>query len=307
MWLAFLIARMLGIRVVLECNGVAWLEFKSRGYSKIIYKFIQYSAWSQAKAASSLIGVTPAICQAYCALANRPVKDSYPISNGVFTEKFPHDDRQAIRKEYGWDDSKAVFVMPSGFTPWHGLDLLIEALALLSPEDRSKICCVIPGRGRLLADIKNKVAALGLLDCVQIPGQLGREEIYRLLTASDVGLFLCTEPGKLRFPGSPLKIFEYFGAGLPVITCADSYHSKLIPFYSLGIVLESMTTESLTEAITKMADRSTESFDRQNILTTAKEEFHWQKVSQRVLAVLQKTEPVLEKWLTENCEDNDIC
>lgn len=50
------------------------------------------------------------------------------------------------------------------------------------------------------------------------------------------------------------------------------------------------------------ADKTTGGFDRQNILKTAKEEFHWKKGSQRVLAVLQNTEPVLERWLLEDSE-----
>jgi len=63
-----------------------------------------------------------------------------------------------------------------------------------------------------------------------------------------------------------------------------------------------MTTESLAEAITKMADRPTEYFDRRNTLATAKEEFHWQKVTERFLAVVKGNEPELEKWLTQDLD-----
>lgn len=94
-WAVFLLGRLLGMRVTLECNGVAWLEFKSRGFSKLFCEYIKFSAWAQAKTASSLIGVTPAICDAYCKLAGRSEKVCYAISNGVFTEKFPlsHESR----------------------------------------------------------------------------------------------------------------------------------------------------------------------------------------------------------------------
>lgn len=50
------------------------------------------------------------------------------------------------------------------------------------------------------------------------------------------------------------------------------------------------------------ADKTAGGFDRQNILKTAKEKFHWRKVSQRVLSVLQNTEPALERWLLEDSE-----
>jgi glycosyltransferase involved in cell wall biosynthesis len=301
-WLVFLLARMLGIRVVLECNGVTWLEFEDRSFSRLLCKYIKFSAWNQAKTASSLIGVTPAICEAYCRLANLSEKVCYPISNGVFTERFPLDQRQSIRKGYGWNDSTTVFIMPSTFSPWHGLNELIEAITLLPPRCRANICCVLPGEGEMFADIKKRIFKAGLEDCIKLPGQLNREEMYRILTAADVGLFLCTEPRKLKFPGSPLKLFEYFGAGLPVITCSDSYHSKLIPYYSLGIVLESINPQTLAQAIINFADKTVGGFDRQHILDTARDDFHWKKVTQRVLAVLQNTEPVLEKWLQEGSE-----
>lgn len=297
-WLVFLFARMLGIRVVLECNGVTWLEFEGRGFSRLLCKYAKFSAWNQAKTASSLIGVTPAICEAYRRLANLSKKVCYPISNGVFTERFPLDQRQSIRKEYGWDDNVTVFIMPSTVSPWHGLNELIEAITLLSPGCRANIHCVLPGDGKMFADIKELVSKMGLEDCVELPGQLDREEMYRILTAADIGLVLRTE----LVPGSPLKLFEYFGAGLPVIAWPDSYHSKLIPYYSLGVVLESTTPQTLAQAITKVTDKTIGGFDRQHILDTAKEEFHWKKVSQRVLAVLQNTEPVLEKWLQDGSE-----
>jgi glycosyltransferase involved in cell wall biosynthesis len=304
MGLVFLLGRMLGIRVVLECNGVTWLEFEGRGFSKLFCEYIKFAAWSQAKTASSLIGVTPAICDAYRKLANRSEKVCYPISNGVITEKFPLSHRQSIRKEYGWDSSKTVLVMPNGFSPWHGLNELIEAITLLPPRYRANIRCVLPGDGEMFADIKERISKLGLVGCVALPGQLGREEIYRILAGADVGLLLRPDSTKqnISFPGSPLKLFEYFGAGLPVIATSDCYHSKLIPYYSLGVVLESMTPQALAQAIIKFADKTAGDFDRQHILNTAKGEFHWKKVSQRVLAVLQNTEPVLEKWLQEGSE-----
>jgi glycosyltransferase involved in cell wall biosynthesis len=300
MGMAFLLGRLLGMRVVLECNGVSWPEFESRGFSKLFCRYIKFSAWSQAKTASSIIGVTPAVCRAYCELAHRPIQDSYPISNGVFTEKFPLDQRSQIRREHHWEDNETIFIMPSNFSPWHGLNELIEAISLLLPECREKIRFVLPGQGEMCAEVQRRIAERGLDDCVELPGQLGRDAIYRILTAADVGLLLRPDPTgqSISFPGSPLKLFEYFGAGLPVITCSDSYHSKLIPYYTLGIVLDSMTPQALAEAIATMANKDVP-FDRQKILDTARDEFHWRKVSQRVLAVLQKTQPQMEKWLIQ--------
>lgn len=296
--LIFLFARLLGIRVVLECNGVSWLEFKSRGFPSFICKYVQLSAWFQAKTASSLIGVTPAICRAYCTLAKRPIKDSCPISNGVFTEKFPLDQRQEIRKAYGWDDSHIVFIMPSGFAPWHGLNELVEALSILTPDVTSRVRFVLPGKGKMFDEIKTLIIQQNLDSFVQLPGILNRDEIHRILVAADIGMLLRPKPGKFEIPGSPLKLFEYFGAGLPVIACSDSYHSQLIPYYSLGIVLDENTPDAIARAICEIVDTGGARFDRQKILATARNEFDWCKVAERVASVLQGTEPQLEQWIS---------
>ena len=298
MWLVFLLGRFLGMRVVLECNGVTWAEFRSRGYSALFCAYAKWSAWSQAKTASAIVGVTPAICDAYCKLAQRPANDGFPISNGVSTEKFPLADKREIRQELHWDASRTVFIMPSSFAPWHGLRELLEAIKMLPEEIREKSLFVLPGDGEMRKSIEGVLFSSQLQNCVLMPGRLDRTQIYRTLVAADAGLFLCTDQEKIRFPGSPLKLFEYFGAGLPVIVSSDSYHSKLIPYYGLGMVLDSVTPQHLACAIKEFID-GTIRYDRGRIRETAEKEFHWARVAQRVLAVLNNTEPELERWLID--------
>jgi glycosyltransferase involved in cell wall biosynthesis len=294
MGLVFVVARLLRIRVVLECNGVAWEEFRSRGYPRWYCSFVRLMAWQQAVTCSAIIGVTPAIRDAYCQLGGK--SSGYAISNGVFTEKIPIGARDSIRKEHQWHEDDTVFIMPSEFAPWHATRLLVEAVGSLSTDDRKGMRFVLPGSGEEFSDIRQLVDQMKLNSVIDLPGRLERQKIYQLLSAADVGLFLIADAGKLRYPGSPLKLFEYLGAGLETIVSADSYHSQLIPYYELGSVIEAATPSHIAAALRHHSLNRVSETRRRQIRRVAESEFHWRKVAHRVLAVLAGHAPELEQW-----------
>jgi glycosyltransferase involved in cell wall biosynthesis len=275
-----------------ECNGVVWEEYRAKGYPRWFCSIVKLMAWQQTLTTNAVIGVTPAIRDSYCRLAGGV--DGYAISNGVFTEKFPIALRQEVRREKGWSEGMTVFVMPSEFAPWHGISDLVAAIDRIPSAERAQMRFVLPGSGGEFDAIHDMVRRKNLGDFVELPGRLGREDIYRLLSAADVGLLFTQASG---IPGSSLKLFEYFGAGLLTIACHDGYLGGLVPFYDLGILLPTASPENIAAAVCRATQSHRGEGRRLAIRQIAEKEFHWRQVARRVAAVLRGDTPELERWM----------
>ena len=151
------------------------------------------------------------------------------LPNGVDPERFRPRPRRAVP------------AVPRPFTvgfvgslkPWHGLEVLVAAFALLHGHDPSSRLLVVgdgPGREPLEAGLK----AHGLLGAATLTGSVDSADVPRLLASMDAAV--APYPSLARFYFSPLKLYEYMAAGLPVVASAVGQVAEMIEHRRTGLL-----------------------------------------------------------------------
>ncbi len=134
------------------------------------------------------------------------------VPNGVDVELFrDRPDRTCARAELGLPARARLLCFTGSLRPWHGLDTAIEALATL-PDD---VHLVVAGDGPVRAELERRAEDLGVAARVHWLGQVTHRDIPRVLAACDVAL--APYPALPGFAFSPLKLYEYLAAGIPIV------------------------------------------------------------------------------------------
>jgi glycosyltransferase involved in cell wall biosynthesis len=133
------------------------------------------------------------------------------VPNGLDDALFgPRPARRPARVRFGLPGDGAVLAFVGALRPWHGVDVAVRALPAL-PE---AVLC-IAGDGPVRDQLQRLAAELGVAGRVRWLGQLPHGDVPWLLAAADIALAPYPElPG---FGFSPLKLYEYLGAGVPVV------------------------------------------------------------------------------------------
>ncbi len=138
-------------------------------------------------------------------------------------------------------DPGAVGKDPGTFTigfvgtlkPWHGVDILLEAFARLhemSPVYR----LLIVGDGPLMGEVKSFCHEHGLDDVVSLTGLVPHSEVQGYLAQMDVGV--APYPPMDAFYFSPLKIWEYAAARVPIVASESGEIVDLFPHRSAALL-----------------------------------------------------------------------
>lgn len=134
------------------------------------------------------------------------------VPNGVDVDLFrDRPDRSSARAELELPPQGRLLCFTGSLRPWHGLDTAVEALALL-PAD---VHLVVAGDGPVRLELRRRADERGMGPRVHWLGQVAHREIPRVLAACDVAL--APYPALERFAFSPLKLYEYLAAGIPVV------------------------------------------------------------------------------------------
>ncbi len=137
------------------------------------------------------------------------------VPNGMDVDLFrARPDRVGARAELGLPDSPRLLCFTGSLRPWHGLDLAIEAMVAL-PND---VHLVVAGDGPVRLELDRRASELGLRGRVHWLGQVPHGRIPMVLAACDVAL--APYPAMQEFAFSPLKLYEYLAAGIPVVASA---------------------------------------------------------------------------------------
>lgn len=165
-------------------------------------------------------------------------RDDAIVIPSCFDEKKIYFDgaaRQAIRAEYGWDDTHTVLIYSGGTAIWQRLPDIIDVFAAMYALDSSyRFLCMTPD----VTEMRALLEASGLSAAVYVVGSCLQTEIYRYLSGADLGIVMRADD-VVNNVSSPMKIAEYLGAGLPlVLTQGIGDYSELVPQNGLGIVVD---------------------------------------------------------------------
>ncbi|MEQ9550370.1 MAG: glycosyltransferase family 4 protein [Coleofasciculus sp. G3-WIS-01] len=143
------------------------------------------------------------------------------IANGVNPERFFRDIKSPLS------------IQPETFTvgfvgtlkPWHGLSILVEAFDTLHKKYRNTRLLIV-GDGPERENLVTELSAHGLLDATHLTGAVTPDEIPVLLAKMTVAV--APYPHQSNFYFSPLKVYEYMAAGLPVVASRIGQLRELI-------------------------------------------------------------------------------
>ena len=141
--------------------------------------------------------------------------------------------------------------------PWHGLENLVAALQLLIATERQAgqtptWRLLIVGDGPLRDSIARLADGLGIGDRVELTGAVPADGVAAQLQRMD--LACAPYPAQSRFYFSPLKVYEYLAAGLPVVASAVGQVPDVLDHGRLGQLVPAGDVVALAEGLRTVRD-----------------------------------------------------
>jgi len=134
------------------------------------------------------------------------------VENGAETSYFRTlPDQSTARRQLGLPRNARLIVFVGALRRWHGIDVAVASLSRL-PHD---VHLAVVGDGPERVTLEAAAAAAGVADRTHWLGHRPHKEIAVALAAGDVAV--APYPNLEQFAFSPLKLFEYLAAGIPVV------------------------------------------------------------------------------------------
>jgi alpha-maltose-1-phosphate synthase len=148
-----------------------------------------------------------------------------------------------------------VAVFAGAFRSWHGAIHLARAIKLLRQQGRADISALFIGDGPERAAVQAETSGLGN---VVFSGAVPHQQMPAALASAHIGVapfdIAAHKPLALGFYWSPLKMFEYMAAGLPVVAPAIARIPQLVGHGREGLLYDPAETGALARALETLAD-----------------------------------------------------
>jgi glycosyltransferase involved in cell wall biosynthesis len=185
---------------------------------------------------------------------------------------------------------KVVIIFVGAFRTWHGVHHLLQAMEQLRARGRRAFHAVLIGDGPERSRAKVQIEA-ARLDNVTLLGPRPHDEIPGYLSAAHIGVapfdLRAHAPLTLTFYWSPLKVFEYMAAGLPVVAPDIPRLRAVIRPDEDGLLYDAARPDSLADALERLADPTRRAAMGAAARARVVQHFSWAAHCERLDAALQ--------------------
>ncbi len=146
----------------------------------------------------------------------------HTVSSGIDLERFAPDaqvDRASVRRRYGLDPARVLFLYVGRVDRDKGLGVMLEALALARRPD---LQLAVAGRGRELEALRAQARRLGLAEQVVLTGYVPADDLVPLLNSADV--FTMPSTAELQ----SIATLEAMATGRPVLAAGARALPELV-------------------------------------------------------------------------------
>lgn len=172
---------------------------------------------------------------------------------GADTDRFTPDatgDVPFVRRS-----SDTLVVFAGAFRAWHGAVHLVDAIRRLREHGREDVAAVLIGGGPELPRVRAAAERLERVSCI---GSVPHDAMPACLAVADIGAAPFDvgrhPPLSLTFFWSPLKLFEYMAAGLPVVAPAIDRIGRLVRNDREGLLYDARDPGALAASIDALRD-----------------------------------------------------
>lgn len=172
------------------------------------------------------------------------------VANGVHVDRFLPSSprREQLRAERGLTGCQVVGFVGS-LKPWHGVDVLLDAVALIA-ADRPQLRVLVVGDGPRRVALEAQAGSLGLADKVTFVGAVPQQAVPDYLSAIDIATAPYIPTSQFYF--SPLKVVEAMAAARPLVASRFGPVSELIA--DTGVLVPAGDPGALGRAVSGLLD-----------------------------------------------------
>ena len=173
--------------------------------------------------------------------------------NGVDVDKFkPGIGGDEARRELGLTLDEIVVGFIGTFGPWHGVEVLAQAITQIPTDSRLRFLLI--GSGALRARVEDILREAGAANRVRMPGAVAHERVPSLLDACDilVSPHVPLDAGA-EFFGSPTKLFEYMAMGKGIVASRLGQIGEVLQHEETALLVDPGNIEQLSDAVLRLA------------------------------------------------------
>jgi glycosyltransferase involved in cell wall biosynthesis len=239
-----LAARWAKIPLFLEVNSP--LAEEKRAYDSLRFISLARNSERRILRGATRILVVSRVLKEICMAQGIDEERIVVIPNGIDPEHYNCGNGEEIRRRYGLQDDLVIGFV-GFFRRWHRLEMVLKILAEELADLKLKLMLV--GDGPVRQELEEKVRNLSIEDRVAWIGVLEHERVPMALAAMDMAL-QCegTEYA------SPLKLFEYMAAGLPIVAPRMSNIQEVLQDGETGLLYTPEDPKALASALRRMAE-----------------------------------------------------
>lgn len=233
-----------GIPLLLEVNAPLFHERSCYGGIALrrLARWSERYTWTQADCA---LPVTKVLAE-HLTDAGVPLERIHVIPNGIDKKKFLNDISRADAKRRLELTGQIVLGFTGFVREWHGMDKVVDFIA---QHKTMNLHLLLVGDGPARSALEERARTLQVTDRVTITGFVEREQVAAYIGAFDIAL----QPEVVDY-ASPLKLFEYLGAGCAILAPAKPNIMEILTDGTNALLFEARDQESMFNSLLRLCE-----------------------------------------------------